>query len=74
MGFLLSEILIIVSIGKVMMSFYGNVCCSTLTISILMKYISFWSLYLKSVSTLILFLVYVAIFNHLSASGMKILN
>ena len=49
MGCLLSELLIIVSMGKLMMSFYGNVCCSTLTISILMKYISFWSLYLKSV-------------------------
>ena len=41
MGCLLNDIFMIGSMGKVMMSFSGYFCCSTLMISIVMKYNSF---------------------------------
>ena len=60
--------------GKVMMSFSGEVWCSTLIISIVMKSNSSWSLYLDSISTLSFFNVSALIFNYLSASVFTLLN
>ena len=60
-----NELLIILSVGKVMMSFSGHFYLSEIMISIVMKYISFWYIYLDYVSTFILFPLSVVIFNQL---------
>ena len=44
MVFLLNKILMIVSMGKVIMSFSGDFCLFTLMITIVMKSNSLWSL------------------------------
>ena len=53
---------------------YWRFYCSPLSISIVINSSSFWYLYLTSVSTLSFFSVSVAIFNHIRASIMTLLN
>ena len=74
MGYFLNKLMIIGPMVKVIMSFYGDFCLSTLMISIVMKSSSLWCLCLVSVSTLIFFPISVVIFNHLSASVMTLLD
>ena len=73
-GYFLNEILMIGSMGKLMISFYGYFCCSTLMIPIVMRSNSLWSLYLAYVLTLILFPLSFLICNYLRSSVMMLIN
>ena len=74
MGFLLNDPLMILSMGKVMMPFYGDFRISNLIISIVMKFNSVWYIYLDYISTLLFFPLSIVICNHIMASVLKLLN
>ena len=74
MGYLLNELLMVGSMGELIMSVSEYVFLSTLMISIVMKYNIFWSVYLDSVSALVVFPVSVVLCNHVIASVLTLLN
>ena len=59
---------------EIIVSCYGTFSWSILMISIVVKFVSCWSLSLNCVSTLIFFTVYFVIFNNLSVFVLTLLN
>ena len=74
MGCFLKELLMVRFMGRVMMYWPESFCCSSLSISMVMKSNNCWSLSLSDASTLNFIPVSVVIFTHLGAPVLTFLN